>query len=81
MAPTASGLKPPKTAPELLEMYYLEMRCHLLEMAAAMDRIERADESDAAFADPRMKALLESLELLKTDGGDRAERFLNRLSE
>ena len=31
-----------KTAMELLELYFLDMRSHLLEVAAGLDRIERA---------------------------------------
>ena len=33
----------PKTAEELLEIYFLDMRSALLETAAALDRIQRSE--------------------------------------
>ena len=43
-----------KSAAELLDMYYLDMRSALLETAAALDRIQRANGAEAIFADPRI---------------------------
>jgi hypothetical protein len=42
----------PKTAQELLDIYYLDIRCALLETAAALDRMERAGNWENAKKDP-----------------------------
>ncbi len=70
----------PKTAAALLDQYFLEIRCHLLEAAAGFDRIERAEGSEAAMNDPRLRKLIESLDILKSPGGERAEAFLELFS-
>ncbi|MFW5997036.1 MAG: hypothetical protein ACOCQP_03380 [Lentisphaeria bacterium] len=69
--------KPMKSAQELLDMYYLEMRCNLLEVAATLDRIEAAGGTD----DPRLQRLLEAATIGLDDKPDRARRFLEALSE
>ncbi len=71
----------PKSATELLDMYFLDMRRYLLETAAALDRIERSPEGTEAARDPRWQKLLEAFEVLKAGGGDRAERFLTLFSD
>jgi hypothetical protein len=71
----------PQDAGQLLDLYFLDLRCHLLEAAAALDRIERAPGGAAAMADPRMVRLRASLEILASPGADRAERFLDFFSE
>ncbi len=83
------GLQPQKSARDLLDQYYLEIRCHLLEAAAGFDRLERYIEHDgqtdpAAITlnqDPRLLRLREALTVLATPGADRAERFLNLFSD
>ena len=70
----------PKTAGELTDLYYLDMRCHLLETAAALDRIERRGGA-GALDEPRVKRLRDALQILASDGGNRAERFLELFSE
>ncbi len=79
LAPTP-GLPGPKSAAELLDLYYTDTRSRILETAAALDRLERAPGGAAALRDPRVAQLLGALDLLKEPGGDRAERFLRRLS-
>jgi len=70
-----------KDAQELLEMYYLEIRSHLLEAAAGIDRIAAAAGGDDAMQDPRMTRVMESLDLLREPGTDRAPRFLELFSD
>lgn len=74
------GLKPAKTAPELLDMYYFEARAHLLETAAILDRIERGQGGEQALEDPRIKNLLKICDLLKNGKTNRAEQLLTLLS-
>jgi hypothetical protein len=59
----------------VLDRVYLDVRCRLLDVAAALDRIERADGSDEALNDPRWRQLREGIAILKSDGADRAERI------
>jgi len=76
-----SVLRSPKTAGELLDIYFLDMRSALLETAAAMDRIQRAENGNEIMEDPRMKQLHDSLEILKSRKEGRAEAFLRLLSD
>ena len=64
-----------KSAKELVDMYFLDARMHLLETAACLDRIERAEGGKAAMADPRVKKLLAAAKLLADGKPERAERF------
>lgn len=68
-------LRSPKTGPELLDMYFLYARSHLLETASILDRIQRAPEGDKAFADPRIGQLLAACDIIKDPAGNRGERF------
>lgn len=68
---------PPKTAKELLDLYAADMRSHLVELAAAFDRIDRA----GGTADPRL-ARLRRVAAIAVDGQpDRTRRLLEELSE
>jgi hypothetical protein len=78
---TTSKLRPPFTASKLLDMYFFEARSHLLEAAAALDRIERAPDGPAAMADPRITQLLAACDILKNRTGNRAEQFLQLFSD
>ena len=73
-----NAIKPPKSGDELLEMYYLDIRSHLLEAAAALDRIERAGGSTQA---PRLARLLKAAEIAIGPGPDRATRMHEFLSD
>mgnify|MGYP006349563127 CR=1 FL=1 len=64
-----------QTAPQVLERHYLEIRCGLLDVAAALDRIERSDEFSAARDDARLTLIRQAIEILSTGGNDRAERI------
>jgi hypothetical protein len=62
----------PLTAPEVLSREFLEIRCKILELAAAFDRLERAEGSVAD--DPRLARLREALTVVLDDSDDRAEQ-------
>ena len=74
-------LRSPKTADELLDMYFLDARSQMLETAAILDRIERAEGGDKAMNDSRLKKLRDVCDILKTGSGNRAEQFLMLFSE
>jgi hypothetical protein len=62
----------PMSAPRALDMFFLEARSKLLDVAATLDRIDRGDGSTAA--DPRVEKVRKALlTLLETEPG-RAER-------
>lgn len=70
---------------KVLDHYFLEARCMLIELAATLDRYDRAVEragGASGSSDPRVDRLFRSLELLAArDGGpDRAERLLELFS-
>jgi len=71
----------PKTAEELLDLYFLEARSALLETAAIFDRIERADGEAEVLNDLRFSKLLEACNLLGNVRGNRAEQFLLLFSD
>lgn len=62
---------------QLLDLYFLDARSRVIDVAAYLDRIERA----AGDADFRHAALLGALEELSRPGADRAERVLRHLSD
>jgi hypothetical protein len=63
----------PLAAPELLNKEFLEIRAKLLETAAALDRLDRAEGS--VGGDPRLKQIQEAIGILASRGPDRAERL------
>ena len=75
------ALASPKSAGELLDMYFLEMRSALLETAAALDRLERAEGGAAILEDPRLQHIQDACDILKNGRGNRTEQFLVLFSE
>jgi hypothetical protein len=70
----------PLSPRELVDEYFIENRTKLLEIAAFLDRIDRADSSYAAH-DFRMKAFAEGLETLTSGDGSRLDRIQLLLSD
>lgn len=62
----------PMSATQVLNREYLEMRAKILELAAAFDRLERAEGS--VNDDHRMTKIREALDVLRDDRSDRAEQ-------
>jgi hypothetical protein len=65
-------MPPLLSAPEVLNREFLEIRCKILDLAAALDRLERADGS--VEEDPRMARLREALTAVLEQASDRAEQ-------
>ena len=59
------------TAPEILDLYFLENRARLLEIASFLDRLERASAGAGEGSDFRQRAFIQALELLNRPGADR----------
>ena len=75
------------TPKKVLEMYYLDTRWHVLEIAAMLDRLDRSgiaypDGTAGVENDLRNTILREALELLARPAAEpnRAERLLNLFS-
>ncbi len=62
-------------ATEVLDRNFLEMRCKLIEVAAAMDRVDRGQDVAAVAKDPRMSRLRKAIAALGGDGPGRAEKL------
>ena len=73
------------TAPEVLNQYYLDVRCMLLEVASALDRHDAARQRDgtsAAGSQEQLDRIYRSLDILadRSATPDRAEQLLNLFS-
>jgi hypothetical protein len=70
----------PLNGPEVVELYFMEHRAKLLDIAAFLDRLERA-AAPAGTGDVRVRALARAIPLLIDGRGDRVRRILELLSD
>ena len=61
-----------RAAAEVLNRDFLELRARILDLAAALDRVDRASVSPEP-PEPRIEQLRQGIELLLTQKTDRAE--------
>jgi len=66
-------MPPSLVAAEILDREFLTTRSRLIDLAAALDRLDRANGSVAD--DPRMAQIRRSLEILADEAPDRAEQL------
>ncbi len=62
-------------AKAILDRQFLEMRCKLIDLAAAFDRLDRAPDGGAIAGDDRIARLRRGLAMLTDGEGDRAARI------
>jgi hypothetical protein len=62
-----------RDAIRVLEQDFLETRCKILEIAATLDRIDRAPARHGEHPDPRLSQLRRGIEALLEPGPGRAE--------
>ena len=62
---------------QLFAMYYHQLRSHLLEVAATLDRVQRAGGTD----DPRFGRIRNAASVAIDSENERTRRFLESLSE
>jgi hypothetical protein len=62
---------------QVLDAYFIDARHKLIEIAAFLDRVERADGGN----DFRLTAFEAALSELRQDGADRAQRVLMAFSD
>lgn len=65
----------PMTADQVLDRYFLEMRCKVMDVAAALDRMDRAGGTSAAGDDARLRNLHEAIRVLLDGEPRRADRI------
>ncbi len=65
------------TRQQILDLYFMDARAKVIDLAAFMDRVERADGEE----DFRMEAFREALKELEKGNSDRAKRVLLSLSD
>ncbi|NQT40709.1 MAG: hypothetical protein HQ581_24660 [Planctomycetes bacterium] len=63
----------PSNASDLLDREFLAVRARLIDLAATLDRLDRA--AGSADDDPRMDQIRRSLEVLHSPGSGRAEKL------
>ena len=67
-----------RKADQIRDSTFLEVRAKLLEVAATLDRIDRAEKDEAGLAEPpanRRRQLDQAIQILLSGGDDRAERL------
>jgi len=64
-----------QTATEILDQDFLTVRARLIDIAAALDRIDRAGSDGMAGNDARRKQLREAIEILLDDRADRVAQI------
>ncbi len=67
----------PLSAAEVLNREFLEVRARILQVAAALDRLDRAGQDDmpAPADDPRLLRIRQALAALDSPSADRAEQI------
>ena len=63
----------PMNAREVLDAYFLETRAKLIEIAANLDRVERASQFLDVREDTRLRFIQEALAILQSGQPNRAE--------
>jgi hypothetical protein len=63
------------TAAQVLDGYFPEVRAKLLEIAASLDRVHRAEDFETVSTDRRLAQICEAIEELNKDGTNRAEQI------
>lgn len=64
----------PRPFPKVLDADFLTARHHILDIAAALDRIGRAPGAEDTGTHPRIKQIREALAILVDSGSERAKR-------
>jgi len=71
----------PMQAIDVLDLYFIENRSRLLDIASFLDRIDRYEGAEEARADYRYQAFVKIIELLGEPGGSRTKSIQLALSD
>ena len=66
---------------EVIDRYFLEHRAKLIDLAAFLDRVDRAGDAQKTKSDYRVAAMLKALEVLSDGKANRAGRILTVFSD
>ena len=64
-----------QSASQVLDAYFLETRAKLIEIAANLDRVDRAPGAAALAGDARLTFVQAALRVLQSSAGNRAEQI------
>jgi hypothetical protein len=71
----------PMNAKDILELYFIENRARLLDIASFLDRIDRYEGAEEACNDYRYKSFMNALKLLRTGGIARTSAIQTAFSD
>jgi hypothetical protein len=71
----------PRPRPWVVDTYFMEHRAKLIDIAAFLDRVDRAAPEDDDARDFRLKAMTQALAILADGEGERAKRILDLFSD
>lgn len=71
----------PMSAKQVLDTYFLETRAKLIEIAANLDRVDRAPDLAELRGDARLTFIAEALKVLESPGPGRAEKIMRLYSK
>lgn len=71
----------PMNAMDALDVYFIENRSRLLEIAAFLDRIDRYPGAEQARADYRYQAFMQIIDVLKSGAPERTKQMQLALSD
>ena len=63
-----------QTAAQTLDREFLDIRHRLIDIAAALDRIDRGENSEIVKSDSRLSRILDAAGIIGCDQPNRAER-------
>ena len=78
--PDETGGRCPMTAREVTDAYFMEHRAKVLDLAAFLDRLDRAKDAPQNH-DFRVRALRNAIAILLEPSGGRAKRVLDLMSD
>lgn len=78
MSPSAPTCPAPRS--KVIDLYFMEHRAKVLDVAAFLDRLDRA-EDDIGREDFRVKGLRAAIAILLDGQGERAKRVLDSFSD
>ncbi len=79
MSPTHSTCPASRSA--IVELYFMEHRAKLIDIAAFLDRLDRADDASSTEPDFRVEAFRQAIAILSDSQSQRAKRILDLFSD
>ncbi len=71
----------PMTATQILDLYFIENRSRIMDIASFLDRIDRYEGAEEAKADFRYQAFIKILDVLRDADGNRTKAIQVALSD